>query len=83
MKYPRINYPRLKYWGVRIYRDTGVSGPRPYIARVWGTSGVQSICELTFCAASCTTRHLVSFDMNKSYRPGFLVLVSYIAKMFV
>ena len=39
---------------------------------------MQSICELTFCAASCTTRHLVSFDMNKSYRPGFLVLVSYI-----
>ena len=53
--------------------STGVSakwGPQPYIARVWGTSGLQSICELTFCAASCTTRHLVSFD--KSYRPGFL-----------
>ena len=30
---------------------------------------------MRFWAAKCITRHLVSFDMNKSYRPGFLVFV--------
>ena len=36
---------------------------------------------LRFCAVNCTTRHLVSSDLNKSCRPGLLVLVSYIKSM--
>ena len=40
--------------------------------------GLHSIPDLTFCAVNCTTRHLVSSDLNKSCRPGLLVLVSYI-----
>ena len=39
--------------------------------------GLLSIPELTFALlfSKLTTRHLVSFDMNKSYRPGILVFV--------
>ena len=40
--------------------------------------GLHSIPDPTFCAVNCTTRHLLSSDLNKSCRPGLLVLVSYI-----
>ena len=54
----------VRGWGRVQVLSRSAFDSRPYILR--------------FCAVNCTTRHLVSSDLNKSCRPGLLVLVSYI-----